>query len=178
MKCSVNEFKKNNQPPSPPPPKNPTTNRSYIKLMGSCISGASIYCDNNKCFCIPCSKAQKLLNFTTEHMQKSTFTSAILTWMHFLSSVLKLHCSVYVCMHIVAALQYLRNKYREFCPKYVNAKAIEKLNLLFKALGSLTKQIFALAIFNNSYLTNYIRKENHLTLLLLSAFRHFRGWIS
>lgn len=93
----------------------------------------------------------------------------------FLSSILKLHCSVYVCMHIAAALQYPRNKYGEFCPKYVNAKAIEKLNLLFKALGSLAKQIFALPIFNNSYLISYIQKENHLTLQLLSAFRHFWG---
>lgn len=93
----------------------------------------------------------------------------------FLSSILKLHCSVYVCMHIAAALQYPRNKYGEFCPKYVNAKAIEKLNLLFKALGSLAKQIFVLPIFNNSYLISYIQKENHLTLQLLSAFRHFWG---
>lgn len=94
----------------------------------------------------------------------------------FLSSILKLHCSVYVCMHIAAALQYPRNKYGEFCPKYVNAKAIEKLNLLFKALGSRAKQIFALPIFNNSYLINYIQKENHLTWLLLSAFRRCWGW--
>lgn len=32
MKCSVNEFKKNNLPPSPPPPENPTTNRSVPPL--------------------------------------------------------------------------------------------------------------------------------------------------
>lgn len=49
---------------------------------------------------------------------------------------------------------------------------IEELNVVCKALGSLSKEILALAAFDNSYLINCFQKENHLPLALLSKFRH------
>lgn len=48
---------------------------------------------------------------------------------------------------------------------------IEELKVLCKALDSLSKEIFALAVFNNSHLINYFQKENHFPLVLLSEFR-------
>lgn len=77
------------------------------------------------------------------------------------------------CWERLCASCLLRDLYGEFCFTYIKAQenVIEELKVLCKALDSLSKEIFALAVFNNSHLINYFQKENHFPLVLLSEFR-------